>query len=605
MIPPKEFIRKVRPFSFLTEEELDILMSGLEVELFRKGRIIHRRGEARGHIYIVFSGLVSLSEEEAVDYLSVGEVFGIMASDSNSFLFNARAVEDTVCYLIGMKSYKQLLAANANFSAFFNAIISRRFRSLKRKVPDEKILQESALVIDLERVIFRKPVVCEPHTTIGEAAARMDAENISSVIIVDERFKPVGIFTHKDLRKVFMSGGKSSPVSDFMSSPVKTISSRATIFEAFAKLTEMGFDHLVVLKGEDLLGVITRKDIQIHLEPSFSIFSLYRKVLRAQSIEVLRTICDSIRISVAKIAMAGPDFFDLTKMISSVHDAIVNKVIEIALAKCQPDREFVWINMGSAGRKEEIISTDQDNAIIFRKSRPSAFAQEVCESLAAIGIPKCPGYYMASNDMWNQGVPVWRDYFNVWFTNPVPTYVRYLTVFTDMRPVYGDASLYSEVIESLAHNVTQDAIVALASDAIDIEMPVGIFGLSGLPKGLDIKMYGIYPIVNGVRALTLHGGSFELTNTQERLERLSQAGTINGTMCHDLLEAYGFLQDLRLRHHAGSVLGGYRMDNLINTKKLTKLDLLILKESLKVVSSFRKFLMQKFDLSPPMALREL
>ena len=604
MIPPKEFIRKVRPFSFLTEDELDTLMSGLEVELFRKGRIIYSRGEDRKNIYMVYSGLVCLYDEEAVDYISQGETLGLITADSNEYILSAKAAEDTVCYLISVDRYKEVLAVNKTFSDFFAAIITKRFKSLKGTLYDEKILQESALVIDLERVIYRRPVVCRPHTLVTDAAAKMDAENVSSVIVLDENSKPVGILTHKDLRKVLMSGSRFSHVSEFMSSPVKTISSRATIFEAFARLTEMGFDHLVVLKGDDLLGIITRKDIQIHLEPSFSIFSLYRKVLKADSIEALRTIFDSIRISVAKIALAGPDFFDLTKMISSVHDAVAARVIEIERSK-YPDRDFAWVNMGSSGRKEEIIATDQDNAVIYKENRPSDLSEAVCASLDKIGVPKCLGNYMASNERWNQSVTVWKDYFNNWFKNPIPFHVRYLSVFLDMRPVYGDTGIYKEVIESIRHSVTEEAIRSLVSDATDIEIPLGVFGIRGLRKGLDIKLYGIYPIVNGVRALALYGGFHELTNTQERLEGLCGDGIIDEIMHRDLLEAYGFLQDLRLRHHAGSVLRESKIDNLINTRQTARLNLVILKESLKVVSSFRKFLMKKFDITRPFILREL
>ncbi|HYA43718.1 MAG TPA: DUF294 nucleotidyltransferase-like domain-containing protein [Syntrophobacteraceae bacterium] len=604
MIPPKEFIRDLRPFSLLSEEQLDILMSGLEVELFKKDRIIYSSGENRKYIYIVHSGIVCLYDEEAVDYISRGEVLGLMVSDSNVFLLSAMAVEDSVCYLISMDKYKEVLAKNKSFSDFFSAIVTKRFRSLKSMLSDEKILQESALVIDLERIIYRKPVVCNPHSTIGDAAALMDAANVSSVVVLDENSRPIGILTHKDLRKVFMRGGRFSPVSGFMSSPVKTISYRATIFEAFAKLTEMGFDHLVVLKGEKLLGVVTRKDIQIHLEPSFSIFSLYRKVIKADSIEALRAIFDSIRISVAKIALAGADFSDLSKMISSVHDAILVKVIEIQKDK-YPGGEFVWVNMGSSGRKEQIIATDQDNAIIYTNGRPSDFADAVCRSLDAIGVPKCRGNYMASNDMWNQSTLVWKDYFNNWFNDPIPIHVRYLSVFLDMRPIYGNRKIYEKIIESIASSAKEEAIRSLVSDATDIEIPLGLFGIRGLRDGLDMKLYGIYPIVNGVRALSLYGGFYELTNTRERLDRLCEEGILEEVMYHDLLEAYGFLQDLRLRHRAASILREDTVDNLINTKSISKLELLILKESLKLVSSFRKFLMKKFGIIPPSVLRGL
>jgi CBS domain-containing protein len=261
--------------------------------------------------------------------------------------------------------------------------------------------------------------------------------------------------------------------------------------------------------------------------------------------------------------------------------------------------------MGSSGRKEEIIATDQDNAVIYKENRPSDLSEAVCASLDKIGVPKCLGNYMASNERWNQSVTVWKDYFNNWFKNPIPFHVRYLSVFLDMRPVYGDTGIYKEVIESIRHSVTEEAIRSLVSDATDIEIPLGVFGIRGLRKGLDIKLYGIYPIVNGVRALALYGGFHELTNTQERLEGLCGDGIIDEIMHRDLLEAYGFLQDLRLRHHAGSVLRESKIDNLINTRQTARLNLVILKESLKVVSSFRKFLMKKFDITRPFILREL
>ena len=604
MIPPKEFIRKIRPFSFLTEEELDILVSGLEAALYRKDHFLYRTGETRRYIYIVVSGLVCLLDEGPVDYVSREEILGIITSDANSFLVSAQAVEDTVCYLISRDKYKEVFERNRAFSAFFTAIITKRFRSFRTAVSDGKILQESSLVIDVERIIYKRPVICNPHTPVMAAAAEMDKQNVSSIVVVDENSKPVGILTRKDLVTVLMRGGQSSLVSEFMSFPVETISSGATVFEAFAKLTEKGFDHLVVMKGDDLLGVITRKDIQIHFEPSFSIFSLYRKVVKAGSLNELRSIVDSIRVSLAKIALAGSDFFDLTKTISSVHDAIVVRTLEFLADSC-PDREFVWVNMGSSGRKEEVIATDQDNALIYRGARPTEFAEKACDSLETIGIPKCTGDYMACNETWNQSALVWKDFFRRWFADPIPFHVRYLSVFLDMRPLYGDSSIYDEIVECIGRSVTQEAITSLVSDAVEVEPSLDTFGIMGLRKRLDLKMHGIYPIVNGIRALALYGGLHKLTNTRERMEKLCLEGIIDEMMRHDLVESYGFLQDLRLRHHAEAVLSGNRIDNIVHAKELSKVDLLILKESLKVVASFRKFLMRKFDLTQPMALREL
>lgn len=596
MIPPKEFIRNIRPFSFLSEHDLDILMSALDVELFEKGKIIYKKGQISEYVYVIFSGVVGLFDDEAVDYLSRGEIFGIKSIYGIPLNFTAKAMEDTVCYLVAAQQFKVILDANERFASFFSTFMNRSFRSFKTVASDKKILEEASFVLEVEKIIYKKPVVCNDKLTLAIAAAEMDKNAISSIIVVDDDMKPIGILTHKDLRKVIMRGEKSDPISKFMSSPVKTITARTTIFDAFTKMIDAGIDHLVVTKDDKVFGIITRKDIQIHLEPSFSIVKLFRKVLKAVSMEELKTVFEGLMVSVSKIAMTGPNFFDLTRVLCSVHDAVVHKVIQILIDEHAP-AHFLWVHMGSSGRKEEIIATDQDNALIYLGDNPAPLANTINESLAKIGLPKCPGNYMASNSMWNRPLPVWKEYFKQWFSDPIPYHLRYLSVFLDMRPVYGETALYNELLESIKSAVKAEAVKLMAEDAIEIRPPLGIFGIQGLHQGVDLKTYGIYPIVNGARVLAIDSGVWGITNTKERLEALSASMTISNEMCDDLIESYGFLQDLRLRHHAGAVLNKSLTNNLISAKELSHIDLLILKESLKIVSEFQKFLMKKYGVS--------
>ncbi|MBI5592797.1 MAG: cyclic nucleotide-binding/CBS domain-containing protein [Deltaproteobacteria bacterium] len=597
MIPPKEFIRKIRPFSFLSEHDLDIIISALDVALFEKGKIIYKKGQISEHVYVIFSGLMGLFDEEAaVDYLSRGEIFGILSLYGNPLNSTARAIEDTVCYLVATQQFKLIFDANERFASFFTTFVNRSFRSFKTIASDRKIVEEASFVLEVARIIYKKPVVCCDMLTIAGAVSEMDKNSVSSIVIIDDDMKPIGILTHKDLRKVFIHGDKSDRVTKFMSSPVKTVTVGATIFDAFTKMIDAGIDHMVVTKEGKVSGVVTRKDIQIHLEPSFSIVKLFRKVRRAASIDELKTVFDALRLSVSKIAMTGPNFFDLTRMLCSVHDAIVARVIDLLIDGYSRD-QFAWIHMGSSGRKEEIIATDQDNALICRKSDLAALAGNINESLAWIGFPKCPGNYMAFNGKWNQPLSVWKDYFRQWFADPSPDHIRYLSVFLDMRPVYGETALYDELLDSIKPMVTAEAVMLLAQDAIEIKPPLGMLGILGLHKGVDLKTHGIYPIANGARALALDSGILEITNTRERLESLSANMTISEQMCRDLIESYGFLQDLRLRHHARAVLNQSLTDNRVTGKELAKIDLLILKESLKIVSEFQAFLMKKYDVS--------
>ncbi len=597
MIPPKEFIRKIRPFSFLSEDDLDIIVSGLEVDLFEKGKTIYKKGQASEYVYVIFSGLIGLFDDEAaIDYLSKGEIFGVISLYGNLLNSTVKAIEDTVCYAVAYPQFKTIFDSNERFASFFSTLLNRRFRSFKTIASDKKILEEASFVLEVEKILYKKPVIGGPELTIAGAASEMDKNSVSSIVVVDTNIKPIGILTHKDLRKVLIGGDRLDPVTEFMSSPVKTINLQTTIFEAYTKMIDAGIDHLVVTKNDKVFGIITRKDIQIHLEPSFSIVKLFRKVLKAASIDELKTVFEGLMVSVSKIAMTGPNFFDLTRVLCSVHDAVVCKVIQILIAEHAP-AQFLWVHMGSSGRKEEIIATDQDNALIYLGDNPAALANTINESLAEIGLPKCRGNYMASNSMWNQPLPVWKEYFTQWFSDPIPYHLRYLSLFLDMRPVYGETALYNELLESIKPAVKAEAVKLMAEDAIEIRPPLGIFGILGLHQGVDLKTYAIYPIVNGARVLAIDSGVWGITNTKERLEALSANMTISNELCHDLIESYGFLQDLRLRHHARAVLNKSQTNNLITAKELSHIDLLILKESLKIVSEFQEFLMKKYGVS--------
>ena len=594
MIPPKEFIKKIRPFSFLTEDETNILILGLEVKLFQKNKTIFKKGDDRKYVYIIFSGLVGLFDDEiAVDYISKGEIFGIISVRDFPYLLDARALEDTACYLIYSENFKEVFYKNKRFSSFFSTFIKRRFHSFKKIASEKKFFEEATFVLDIEKIIYKKPVVANPDMTVENATIEMVNNSISSIVAVDKGMKPIGIFTEKDLRKVVIQGDKSHPISKYMSSPVKTINTKTTIFEAFSKMIDAGIDHLVLIKKGKVFGVITGKDIRIQLEPTSSIITLFRRIIMSKSAEELQTIFNNIKISVAKIVLSGSKFFDLTKMLCTVNDAAVVKVIEIVQDEVSMD-DFVWIHMGSLGRKEQVLATDQDNALIFIKTHPVKFARDVNKTLAKVGIPECPGDFMASNKKWNKHLSSWKNYFNDWFHNPTANNARYLSIFMDMRPVFGNENIYKELIEFIRANVTDKAIKALAHDAIHIEPPLGIFGIRGLHKGMNLKTYGIYPIVNGARVLAIDNAIFEITNTEERLKVLNDMGVIGNEMCHDVLESYGFLQDLRLKQQSIAVLNQSQENNLIGIKELRKVDLLILKEALKIVSSFQKLLMSKY-----------
>ena len=594
MIPPKEFLRKIKPFSFLSEKELDTILAGLEVEVYPKNSIVFKEGKQLKHVYLVFSGLIGLFDgEEIVDYISRGELVGVISSiyDTTTTLM-AKALEDTVCYLIDKNKFKEVFDKNPKFSSFFITFVSRRFRSFTNLAREREIFEETTFLVEVEKVVSKKPVVCEVDSTIENAVKIMEENKVGSIVVVNGDQKPLGILTDNDLRKVVLHGNKSDLISKFMSSPPISIDSKKPLFDAYTTMISHGIDHLIVTNNERVCGVITSKDILSQLEPSSSVLALYRKAVKATTVEELKNAFERMKIAVAKMAMRGLHFYDLSRMITSVHDAMVTKVIEI-VNKNYNAKNFVWVHMGSSGRREQIIATDQDNAIIHEGDDLLEFARDVNNTLAEIGIPKCPANYMASNKQWNVDIETWKGYFKKWFDEPIPDHIRYLSVFLDIRPIYGNKKLHRELLEFIKENVTNQAIRFLALDATIIEPPIGIFGIKHI-KHIDLKKYGIYPIANGVRVLSLDNEILEITNTEERIEELSELEVISRNLSNNLHESYGFIQDLRLKHQSKAILTNGEGNNIISVRKLDKLDSLVLKESLKIVSSFQKLLKSRY-----------
>lgn len=599
MIPPKEFLKKIKPFSFLSKEELDTILSGLEVEVYPKNSIVFKENEQLKQVYLVFSGLIGLFDgEEIVDYISKGELVGIISAIYNTkTTLRAKALEDTICYIIDKNKFKEIFDKNPKFSSFFLTFVSKRFKLFTNLAREREIFEEATFLIDVAKVIAKKPVVCKPNSSIKDAVRIMEENKVGSIVVVDGEQKPLGIFTDNDLRRVVLYGDKHDQVKKFMSSPPIAIDAKKPLFDAYTTMINHGIDHLIITNNGAVIGVITSKDILSQLEPSYSVLALYRKAIKATSIEELKIVFEKMNVAVAKMALRGLHFYDLSKMITSVHDAVVVKTIEI-LRKNYDVENFVWIHMGSSGRKEQIIATDQDNAMISSGSENMLeFAKAVNEALAKIGIPKCPANYMASNKRWNTDIETWKGYFKKWFNEPIPDHIRYLSIFLDMRPIYGDKKLYNELLEFIEDNATNQAIRFLALDATLIEPPIGIFGIKNLKKGIDLKKFGIYPIANGIRVLALDNKILSITNTEERITELINMDKLSKEMGNNLLESYEFMQDLRLKHQSKAIVTDKKGDNIINVRELDKLDLLVLKESLKIVSSFQKFLKSRYAVS--------
>ncbi|WP_456478301.1 DUF294 nucleotidyltransferase-like domain-containing protein [Geoglobus ahangari] len=572
MIPPKELLRKIVPFSYLTGDELDRLIGGMEVEIFEEGETIIKKGKKTKYVYFIYSGRVLL-KNDVEERLTKGELFAVTSAVEGT-PFNATAVaeEDTICYLFDGRVFREVMESNSKFRIFFETFAERRFRELRFDTQVEELLLKP--VIEL---VHRRPITCTPDCVVKEASRTMLEKSVGSLVVVNAG-RPVGIFTDTDLKKAVASERIDGEVREFMTPNLITSESREPVFEAYIKMIEAGVNHLVIVNGDALEGVISIKDVLSVFEPFAKVIRIYRRLRRTDDFTEMRDMMATVRDEVRVLASKGVGFYDLSRMINAIYDQTYVRVIELLSKEYGVHRDFSWVNMGSSGRKEQVIATDQDNAVIFETEVPQEFLAEVNETMDYVGIPKCVAGYMASN--WHHSIDEWKRMFEEWFNEPVPKNLRLLTVFLDMRHIYGDKRLYDELIDHIFEVKNMQALRFLAYDATSLEPPIGIFGIKDIDKGIDVKKHGIYPIVNAVRVFAVDEGIRE-TNTLSRISELEHV--FGERRVEELKESFEFLQDLRLKHQA------HKSDNLINQNELEKLDLVILREAFKIIKNFQGF----------------
>ena len=303
-------------------------------------------------------------------------------------------------------------------------------------------------------------------------------------------------------------------------------------------------------------------------------------------------------------------------MIAGINDALVARLITLAerglgaggLARPAPD--FCWLSLGSDGRREQFIRTDQDSALVYEdpaeteREQTEAYygrlASEVTAGLASCGFVPCPGNNMASNPEWCQPLAKWREYFRTWIRVPKEDALLRAATFFDFRPVHGDFALAHALRECITGELAFDrtALILLAKNASHNPPATGLWGRLNLErkgpgKGLfDLKLRAMKPVTEAVRVLALDRGVHALTGTLDRIERLAADDRSIAGVGPGIVEAYEQFMRYRVLYGTrGEDAGRY-----IDLRKMSKQEIRRLRDLLGSVSSLLKLLQVRYQL---------
>ncbi|MCU0810709.1 MAG: DUF294 nucleotidyltransferase-like domain-containing protein [Thiobacillaceae bacterium] len=595
-----EMLRQHAPFSAMADEDLLWMIERLSVAYFSQGTTLLEPSDAApDSLLIVKQGAVQgeTAEGQTVLQLTSGEMFPLGAllaerGAANRYL----AASDVFCFSLPAAHFRQLLGRSSAFNDFCTRRIASLLEQSQRAVQSEYALaqdDESRFSRPLRTLLQRAPVWVSPETTLDKALTEMDAARVGSVMICSADAKPAGILTLKDvLKRVTLAQVPlSTPISSVMTASLATLDADAPVSEALLLMAQQGIHHLPLVSQGSLVGVISEKDV--FALRRLSMEGISRAMARAESVEQLPVLARDIGELAHSLLAQGMDAENLTAIISSLNDRLTERVIDLeSRALDLPNVRWCWLALGSEGRMEQTLSTDQDNALIFDQASDAevetllAFARRVNERLDACGFPLCKGGIMASNPKWCLSAEAWQRVFAGWIDQGDPEALLHGSIFFDFRPLAGDASLSLDLRAWLSRAVQKNPrfLRQMASNALRNRPPLGVvrdFILSddaSHPHTLDLKLNGTTPFVDASRIMALAAGVAQ-TNTAKRLREAGRALNIPEEEIADWNGAFHFLQLLRLRHQHGQQHQGVAPDNHLDPDTLNQLDRRILREA--------------------------
>jgi CBS domain-containing protein len=621
-----QFLQKFPPFNQMENAHLAYLVEQCQLRFYATGESIIKPSEGPvEHFYIVKQGRVVgerphtvKSGTETTFEITTGECFPLAALlGERATRTEHLAAEDTFCLQLNKLAFIKLFALSNTFRDFALRGVSSLLDQVNQQVQQravETLGMQYSLNTRLGELAMRHPVTCTRDTPLRAAVKLMHDQQVGSIVIVDERKTPLGIFTLRDLRQVVADGVEDLglPIEQRMTQAPFSLSPDATAFDAAIAMTERHIAHVCLVKDKRLCGVVSERDL-FSLQ-RVDLVHLARTIRTAPRIESLANLRGEIVQLVDRMLAHGASSTQITQIITLLNDHTVSRVIELTLAeKGDPGIAFTWLCFGSEGRREQTLLTDQDNGILF-EARDAAhaaeirgkllpLAQQINQSLAQCGFTLCKGNIMAGNPDLCLSRAEWSRRFSAFIREATPENLLASTIYFDLRVVWGDEQgadqLRHEILDQIADNRLFQRM--MAENALRHQPPVGRFRefvlarKGGEKATLDLKVQGLTPFVDGARLLALSNG-IEASNTLERFRQLVAKEVIEPLDGAAYEEAYHFIQQTRMQQHQMQSRQNQPYSNRVDPDILNHLDRRILRESLRQAQRLQSSLTLRYQL---------
>ncbi len=614
------FISQHPPFDELPEEQLKKIAIHAEVAYFRQGTDILKFGDTIRDLYMVRSGAVEIYRRKGELYnrIDAGGLFGQMGLLMNNRVrMPAKAIEDTLVYCIPENIFNELCDEFENFADFMELEDSARLRNAISSRSDGNDLTTAKA----RKILTRDPVTLEATASIQEAASLMAEENVTALLIVrpteelteEDDDQLLGILTDRDLCIRVLAQGIDTNilVSEVMSYDVVSLDYNAYVFEAMLTMLRYNVHHLPILKDKKPIGIIGMTDI-VRYESQNSLL-LVSSIFQQTSVEDLKQVSLQVKDCFVRMVNEDANAHMIGRAMSVIGSSFKQRLAELAEQELGPAPiPYCLVAMGSMARDEQLIVTDQDNALILDDIYDpdkhgeyfAQFAKFVCDGLAACGYTYCTGDIMATNPEWRKTKSQWEECFGDWIDHPTPERLLNSNIFFDLLGIHGRVKWAEQLSSFIVRRAKKNNrfLACMAYNAIRRTPPLGFFKDFVMEKdgrhrnSINLKRRGTAPLADLIRVHALAIGS-RSQNSFDRLDDINDAGILPKGRGMDLRDAMELIYMVRIRHQALDIENGDEPDNNIEPENMSDFERRNLKAAFQILSNTQNFIKFRYQRS--------
>lgn len=602
------FLVKLDPFDKLPQEMVESLADQVKVRYLTQGERIEFSALCQErYLYIIRTGAIEQRRRDGELRARLGEEdqFGFTFLEPLKELedgYQAEAIQETLLYLIPHREMLKISREHPEFANYFAAKAQIRLSSALEQTCREE--EKGLFFRRVAEIASENITIVDEMTPIHKVAQAMCNEEgkFSSCAVIMRGGDIVGIVTDRDMTRNVVATriDTDQPIQQVMTPNPQLIHADDKVIQAISVMLQYNIRCLPVVKSNQVVGLLTTSHL-VHNHRTQALF-LIEKIKYASSVNALAALKSEKQAIFESLVESGVSAEIQGRVMSMIMDAFTRRLLQITEELLGPPPcDYAWVVAGSHARNEVHMLSDQDSALVLADDAKSEdrlyfthLAMRVCNGLAECGYPLCDGKYMAASPKWCQPLSIWKQYYRKWVTSPEYNKLLSISVFLEVRSIYGNSELVEQMQQHL-HECIQNSphfLPALVRDAIDTQPPLGIFNHLVLEKGgensntLNIKKFALNLIIDLARIFSLAAGG-SMTGTEERFRFAAQQGTMSEDSCQNIIGAFKFITQVRFQHQLQAIRDGKVANNHIAPDSFSSFERKHLKEAFKIISELQ------------------